>query len=105
MRNTLAELDCKGVDETDSGIVALEKLRDSVFDLVITDWNIPTKTGLNLAKAVRADVELASTAILLITAEPKREEIIEAVRAGIKHYVIKPFENKALKSKLISMFP
>ena len=70
------------------------------FDFLITDWNMPGMPGLDLLKAVRADEKLAKLPVLMLTAEAKREQIVEAAQAGVNGYVIKPFTAATLKEKI-----
>ena len=74
--------------------------KDGGFDFLITDWNMPGMPGLDLLKAVRADPKLAKMPVLMLTAEAKREQIIEAAQAGVNGYVIKPFTAVTLKEKI-----
>jgi two-component system chemotaxis response regulator CheY len=75
-------------------------LKNGSFDFLITDWNMPGMAGLDLLKAVRADARLAKLPVLMLTAEAKREQIIEAAQAGVSGYVIKPFTVQTLKEKI-----
>ena len=75
-------------------------LQSGSFDFLITDWNMPGMTGIDLLKAVRADAKLAKMPVLMLTAEAKREQIIEAAQAGVSGYVIKPFTAVTLKEKI-----
>ena len=84
----------------DDGKTALPMLQNGSFDFLITDWNMPGMPGLDLIKAVRADAKLAKMPVLMLTAEAKREQIIEAAQAGVNGYVIKPFTAETLKEKL-----
>jgi two-component system, chemotaxis family, chemotaxis protein CheY len=70
------------------------------FDFVITDWNMPQMPGLELLKAIRADEKLKGLPVLMVTAEAKREQILEAAQAGVSGYVVKPFTAEILKQKL-----
>jgi two-component system chemotaxis response regulator CheY len=75
-------------------------LKNGSFDFLITDWNMPGMAGLDLLKAVRADARIAKLPVLMLTAEAKREQIIEAAQAGVSGYVIKPFTVQTLKEKI-----
>ena len=86
--------------EAEDGIEALEKLASNRVDFVITDWNMPRMTGLELLKAVRADPRHAALPVLLITAEARKENIVEAVRAGADGYIVKPFTSNVLGDKI-----
>jgi two-component system chemotaxis response regulator CheY len=82
----------------------LIELHKSRFDLVITDWNMPGMPGIDLLKAIRADPALAKIPVLMVTAEAKREQIIEAAQAGVNGYIIKPFTAATLEDKLNKIF-
>ncbi len=100
VKSVLKDLGYSNVVEADDGSTALPLLRDGAFDFLITDWNMPGMPGLELLKAVRADAQLAKLPVLMVTAEAKREQIVEAVQAGVNGYVIKPFTAEVLKEKL-----
>ena len=100
IKNLLHDLGYSNVTEADDGKTALPMLQAGSFDLLITDWNMPGMPGLDLIKAVRADAKLAKMPVLMLTAEAKREQIIEAAQAGVNGYVIKPFTAETLKEKL-----
>jgi two-component system chemotaxis response regulator CheY len=100
VKNLLNELGFANVQEADDGNSALPMLKKGEFDILITDWNMPGMPGLDLLKAVRADPKLAKLSVMMVTAEAKREQIIEAAQAGVNGYVIKPFTAETLKTKL-----
>ena len=100
VKNLLHDLGYAQVQEADDGNTALPMLRGGAFDFLITDWNMPGMPGLDLLKAVRADPKLAKMPVLMLTAEAKREQIIEAAQAGVSGYVIKPFTAITLKEKI-----
>ena len=100
VKSVLNDLGYSNVTEADDGSTALPLLRDGQFDFLITDWNMPGMPGLDLLKAVRADTRLAKLPVLMVTAEAKREQIVEAVQAGVNGYIIKPFTAEVLKEKL-----
>jgi len=100
IKNLLHDLGYPNVSEADDGKTALPMLQAGNFDFLITDWNMPGMAGLDLIKAVRADSKLAKMPVLMLTAEAKREQIIEAAQAGVNGYVIKPFTAETLKEKL-----
>ncbi len=103
IKNLLNDLGFANVDEADDGRTALPKLRAGDFDVLITDWNMPGMPGLELLKIVRADPKLGKMPVLMLTAEAKREQIIEAAQAGVSGYVVKPFTAETLKAKLEKM--
>ena len=100
IKNLLHDLGYSNVTEADDGKTALPMLQAGNFDFLITDWNMPGMAGLDLLKAVRADAKLAKLPVLMLTAEAKREQIVEAAQAGVNGYVIKPFTAETLKEKL-----
>ena len=100
VKNLLHDLGYAQVAEADDGNSALPMLKNGAFDFLITDWNMPGMPGLDLLKAVRADARLAKMPVLMLTAEAKREQIIEAAQAGVNGYVIKPFTAVTLKEKI-----
>ena len=100
VKNLLNELGYPNVQEADDGQSALPMLKAGGFDFLVTDWNMPGMPGLDLLKAVRADPALAKMPVLMLTAEAKREQIIEAAQAGVNGYVIKPFTAITLKEKI-----
>ncbi len=100
VKNLLQELGYNDITEADDGNSALPLLKSGSFDFLITDWNMPGMAGLDLLKAVRADEKLAKMPVLMLTAEAKREQIIEAAQAGVSGYVIKPFTAVTLKEKI-----
>ncbi|RMD78620.1 MAG: chemotaxis protein CheY [Gammaproteobacteria bacterium] len=104
IKNLLKELGFKHIEEADDGSTALPKLREGDFDLLITDWNMPGMQGIDLLKAVRADPKLARLPVLMVTAESKREQIVEAAQAGVNGYIVKPFTAATLKEKLERIF-
>ena len=100
VKNLLNDLGYANVSEADDGQSALPMLKAGGFDFLVTDWNMPGMPGLDLLKAVRADPALAKMPVLMLTAEAKREQIIEAAQAGVNGYVIKPFTAITLKEKI-----
>ncbi len=104
VRNLLKELGFTNVDEAEDGVVALHKLKNGHFQFVITDWNMPNMTGIDLLKNIRADGELKGLPVLMITAEAKKENIIEAAQSGASGYIVKPFTAAVLEGKLNKIF-
>jgi two-component system, chemotaxis family, chemotaxis protein CheY len=100
IKNLLNDLGYANVTEADDGNTALPMLQNGKFDFLITDWNMPGMPGLELLKHVRADARLAKMPVLMLTAEAKREQIVEAAQAGVSGYVIKPFTAATLKEKI-----
>jgi two-component system chemotaxis response regulator CheY len=104
IKNLLRDLGFTQIAEADDGTTALPMLKAGDFDLLITDWNMPGMTGIDLLKAVRADEKLAKLPVLMVTAEARREQIIAAAQAGVNGYIIKPFTAATLKEKLEKIF-
>lgn len=104
VRNILGQLGIKNVDEADDGSTALPKLKQNKYDIVISDWNMPKMTGLDLLKAVRADENLKALPFLMVTAEALKDNIVAAAQAGISDYVVKPFTAAILEEKLKKIF-
>jgi two-component system chemotaxis response regulator CheY len=100
IKNLLHDLGYQNVAEADDGNTALPVLQAGGIDFLITDWNMPGMPGLELLKAVRSDPKLSKMPVLMLTAEAKREQIVEAAQAGVNGYVIKPFTAVTLKEKL-----
>ena len=104
VRNLLKELGFTNVEEAEDGVDALQRLRAARFDFVISDWNMPNMTGIELLRQVRADASLRNLPLLMITAEAKKENIIEAAQAGASGYIVKPFTAATLDEKLNKIF-
>ena len=104
IKNLLRDLGFQNTAEADDGTTALPLLQSGNFDLLITDWNMPGMQGIDLLKHVRADQKLATLPVLMVTAEQKREQIVEAAQAGVNGYVVKPFTAQTLKEKLEKIF-
>ncbi len=90
--------------EAEDGADALRKLESSSFQFIVSDWNMPKMTGLELLKSVRNSVHLQHLPFLLITAEARKENIIEAAQAGADGYIVKPFTAATLKDKVEAIF-
>lgn len=104
VRNLLKELGFTNVDEAEDGAIALQKLQAGGFEFVVTDWNMPNMDGLTLLQTIRATPTLKHLPVLMITAEAKKENIIEAAQAGASGYVVKPFTAATLEEKLNKVF-
>ena len=104
IKNLLRDLGFNNTQEADDGKTALPMLQASDFDFLVTDWNMPGMTGIELLKAVRADEKLASMPVLMVTAEQKRDQIVEAAQAGVNGYIVKPFTAATLKEKIDKIF-
>lgn len=104
IKNLLRELGFNNTMEADDGSTALPMLKSGAFDFLVTDWNMPNMQGIELLKAVRADERLKALPVLMVTAEAKREQIMEAAQAGVNGYIVKPFTAETLKEKIEKIF-
>ena len=100
MKNILKQLGYTNISEADDGTTALEEMKKTTYDLIISDWNMPKMTGLDLLKTVRADPVYKEVPFLMVTAEAQKQNVIEAVQAGVSNYVVKPFTAEAIAEKL-----
>ncbi|MBU0723788.1 MAG: response regulator [Alphaproteobacteria bacterium] len=103
IRNLLKQIGFDNVDEATDGSMALKKMREKSYGLVISDWNMEPMTGLQLLKEVRADAKLKGTPFIMVTAESKTENVIAAKQAGVNNYIVKPFNAATLKMKLVAV--
>ncbi len=104
VKNLLKQLGFANVDEAENGQEALIKLRADKFGFVVSDWNMPVMSGIQLLRAIRADEGLKAIPVLMVTAEAQKENIIEAVQAGVSNYVVKPFTAEILQEKMAKIF-
>lgn len=104
IKNLLRDLGFTNTAEADDGNSALPMLQTGNFDFLVTDWNMPGMTGIDLLKAVREDARLKGLPVLMVTAEAKRDQIIAAAQAGVNGYVVKPFTAAALQEKIEKIF-
>ncbi len=104
VKSILNQLGFTNIEEAENGKQALAKLKAEKFDFVVTDWNMPEMDGLELVKAIRSDEELKNIPVLMVTAEGKKESVIEALKAGVNNYIVKPFTPEVLKEKIEKIF-
>jgi two-component system chemotaxis response regulator CheY len=104
IKNLLRDLGFSNADEADDGNTALPMLQTGKYDFLVTDWNMPGMTGIELLQHVRADDNLKSLPVLMVTAEAKRDQIVAAAQAGVNGYVVKPFTAAVLKEKIEKIF-
>ena len=104
VRNILKQIGFKNIVEADDGKSALKELKKGKFDLILCDWNMPEMPGIDLLKAVRSDDELKGTPFVMVTAEAQKDNIVEAVKAGVSNYVVKPFTAETINEKLSKVF-
>jgi len=106
VRNLLVELGFSGplIQEAVDGENAIAMLRRTRFDLVVTDWNMPNMSGIDLLRAIRSEESLKGMPVLMVTAENNRDQIIAAAQAGVNSYIVKPFTAATLQEKLTRIF-
>jgi len=104
VKNILRQLGFNNVIEADDGTTALVKLQAEKVDFVITDWNMPKMSGLELLKAIRSSDTLKDLPVLMVTAEALQENIVAAIKAGVSNYVVKPFDAATISEKIEKIF-
>lgn len=104
VRKSLLELGFHDITEAADGLEALQKLDKGDFEFIISDWNMPNMMGIEFLKRVRASDRYKGTPFLMVTAEAKRENVLEAASAGVSQYIVKPFTVDALEQKLNAIF-
>ena len=104
VKNILRQLGYDNTDEADDGSTALVKLNKEKFDFVVTDWNMPKMSGLELLKEIRASDSLKDIPVLMVTAEALQENIVAAIKAGVSNYVVKPFDAATMSEKIDKIF-
>lgn len=104
IKNVLKQIGFSDMVEAENGQDALNKLKAGDIGFIVSDWNMPVMQGIDLLRAVRADAELKHLPFLMVTAEAQKDNIIEAVQAGVSNYVVKPFTAEALQEKLEKIF-
>jgi len=104
IKNLLRDLGFNNTHEADDGASAFPILKEGGYDFLVTDWNMPGMSGIDLLKKIRTDSSLASLPTLMVTAEAKRDQIVEAAEAGVNGYVVKPFTAQILKEKIDKIF-
>jgi len=104
VKNILRQLDFTNIVEADDGSTALDVLQKEKINMIVSDWNMPKMTGLELLKVVRADDALKDIPFLMVTAEAQQENIIEAVKSGVSNYIVKPFTAETLGQKIKQIF-
>ncbi len=100
IRNLLKQSGYENVTEAEDGVAAMSVLKSTKIDFVISDWNMPNMTGIELLRAVRSDNELGAMPFLMVTAESLKDNVVEAVKAGVSNYIVKPFTAEVLGEKI-----
>jgi two-component system chemotaxis response regulator CheY len=104
LKNILRQIGFTNIMEADNGKVALTELKKEPFDLILCDWNMPEMSGLELLQSLKSDDSLKDIPFVMVTAEAKKENIIEAVKAGVNSYIVKPFTVETISEKLNKVF-
>jgi two-component system chemotaxis response regulator CheY len=104
VKNILKQIGFENLDEAEDGKQALAMLKADKFDFLVSDWNMPNMTGIELLQAIRADAQLRNLPVLLVTAETEKEKVLEAVQSGVNNYVVKPFTAEVLMEKINKIF-
>lgn len=100
VKNILKQLGYDNIEEAEDGAQAYAKLKNTKFDFVVSDWNMPNMDGLELLTKVRSDPDLKDTPVLMVTAEAEKEMVITALKAGVSNYIVKPFTAEVMKEKM-----
>jgi len=104
VKNIMKQLGFANVEEAENGKDAFDKLKGESFGFVISDWNMPVMTGIELLRAIRADEKLKALPVLMVTAEAQKENLVEAIQAGVSNYIVKPFTAEVLQEKMNKIF-
>jgi two-component system chemotaxis response regulator CheY len=104
VKNTLRQIGFTNIEEAEDGQKAYDRLIVEKFDFVVSDWNMPNMTGIDLLRKVRATPQIKDIPFLMVTAEAKQENIVEAIKAGVSNYIVKPFTVATLDEKVKKIF-
>ncbi len=104
VKNTLRQIGFTNIEEAEDGQKAYDRLSTEKFDFVVSDWNMPNMTGIDLLRKVRATPQIKDIPFLMVTAEAKQENIVEAIKAGVSNYIVKPFTVATLDEKIKKIF-
>lgn len=104
VKNIFKQLGYENIEEAEDGSQAFIKLKNGKFSFVVSDWNMPNLDGLSLLKKVRSDQSLKDIPFLMVTAEAEKEKVLEAIKAGVSNYIIKPFTAELLKEKIEKIY-
>lgn len=103
IRNLLKQIGFENIDEASDGGRAYQMMKLNKYGLVISDWNMEPVTGIDLLRQVRSDPDLKATPFIMVTAESKTDNVVEAKKAGVSNYIVKPFSSEILKGKIASV--
>ena len=104
IKNILRQLGFTNIVEADDGSTAWETLNKDNIEFIVSDWNMPIMTGIELLRKVRGSEEYADLPFLMVTAEAQQENIIEAVQAKVSNYIVKPFTPETMGQKIDKIF-
>jgi len=104
VKSILKQLGFAHVEEAENGQDALQKLRSDTFGFVVSDWNMPVMTGIDMLRSIRGDEKLKAIPVLMVTAEAQQSNLVEAVQAGVSNYIVKPFTAETMQEKLEKIF-
>ena len=104
LKNIMKQIGFSNITEAENGKNALKLLKSEPIDLVLCDWNMPEMAGIDLLNAVRGDDQLKAMPFVMVTAEAQKENILEAVKAGVSSYIVKPFTAETVEEKLKKVF-
>ena len=104
VKGVLKQLGFNDIIEAEDGDIALKELQKEKVGLIVSDWNMPNMTGLDLLKAVKEDAKLKDIPFLMVTAEGQKENVVQAVQAGVSNYIVKPFTPETFNQKLQKIF-
>ena len=100
IKGLLKEMGCNNADEAEDGVVALNMLKQTKYDFVVTDINMPNMNGFDLLKAIKTEEGLKHLPVLMVTAEARKEDIVLAAQTGAAGYIVKPFTKATLEEKV-----
>ncbi len=104
VKTTLRQLGFKNILEAEDGQIALDRLKKEEVQLIISDWNMPNMPGIDLLRTVRASEKWKNVPFIMVTSEGKKENVMEALNAGVSNYVVKPFTTEVMEEKLSEIF-
>lgn len=100
VKNALKAIGFNNIKEADDGKKALSLLKKEPVGLILSDWNMPNMSGLELLKAVRSDDKLKDIPFIMVTAEGQKDNVVEAVKMGVSNYLMKPFTPESIREKV-----
>lgn len=105
VKNILKQLGFGNTEEAENGQEGLQKLQaDPSYGFVVSDWNMPVMTGIDMLRAIRADEKLKALPVLMVTAEAQQANLVEAIQAGVSNYIVKPFTAETMQEKMGKIF-